>query len=184
MNLSQKINCFVITKQVDENRKKSLLDNLNLVVYYLLKGLNEKRGKHINKINSIFVIKNNEVNNEISPIEVNNNFISKLNLLTMNIKHDKIEKKTISKNNNDENKIKISNLVFTQKIRELIDVIHFGLSTKSPLILEGEYGEVKLTSIKYYATIANLEIVQIPISKSTKVDDLLCKTIFKKVILV
>jgi len=180
-NLSQKINCFNITKQVDENRQKPHQENLNLVAYYLLKGLNEKRGKNINKINSIFGIKNNEDKDEFSPIEVKNNYIiSKLNQLKMNIKHYKIEKKIIEKNNNDENKIKISNLVFTQKIKELIDVIHFGLSTKTPLILEGEYGQGKMTSIKYYATIANLEIIQVSISKSTKVDDLLCKITFKK----
>ena len=181
MNLSQKINCFNITKQVDENRNKPHQENLNLVFYYLLKGLNEKRGKNINKINNIFGIKNNEDKDGISPIEVKYNFIiSKLNQLKMNIKHYKIEKKTIEKNNNDENKINISNLVFTQKIKELIDVIHFGLSTNIPLILEGEYGQGKMTSIKYYATIANLEIIQVPISKSTKVDDLLCKITFKK----
>ena len=41
MNLAQKINCFKITKELDKVREdKSHQQNLNLVIYYLLKGLN------------------------------------------------------------------------------------------------------------------------------------------------
>ena len=88
----------------------------------------------------------------------------------------KIEKKekNIIKENND------SNLVFTNKIKEIIDAIHFSLSSQTPLILEGAYGQGKKTAIEYYSKLAKLELVLVPISKSTKVDDLLCKTTFEK----
>ena len=44
MNLSQKINCLNIVKEIDKIRiNNSHQDNLKLGIYYLLKGLNEKR---------------------------------------------------------------------------------------------------------------------------------------------
>ena len=208
MNLSQKINCFQITKEIDKIRtNNSHHENLNFVSYYLLKGLNEKREEKINEINNIFKInKYYDDKNDNSPIEIVKNlkesFVkSKLNDLIMNI-NPKIDKKSKKdKENNDEKeenkkkeeeederkkkkkdkekKVK-ENLVFTHKIKEVIDAIHFSLSSKTPLILEGEYSQGKISAIEYYAKMAQLELVQVPISKSTKVDDLLSKTTFKK----
>jgi len=44
MNLSQKINCLNIFKEIDKIRiNNSHQDNLKLGIYYLFKGLNEKR---------------------------------------------------------------------------------------------------------------------------------------------
>ena len=44
MNLSQKINCLNIVKEINKIRINNLhQDNLKLVVNYLLKGLNKKR---------------------------------------------------------------------------------------------------------------------------------------------
>ena len=189
MNLSQKINCFNITKEVDKIRKNnSHQDNLKLVAYYLLKGLNEKREEKINEINKIFNINNYYDDCVIKyPIEIIKNskssFIkSKLNDLIMNINPEKIKEKKNKENtkNKDEDKKSLSTLIFTNKIKEVIDAIHFSLSSKTPLILEGEYGQGKLSAIEYYASQAKLELVQVLISKSTKVDDLLCKTTFKK----
>ena len=181
MNLSQKINCFNITKEVDKMRvNNSHHDNLRLVAYYLLKGFNEKREEKIKDINNIFNINkyyDNNINN--CPIEVAENskgFViqSILNDLKMNInpQNEKKPKKEKEKEN--------TSLVFTNKIKEILDAIHFGLSTKTPLILEGTFGQGKKSAIEYYAKMAKLELVQVPISKSTKVDDLLCKTTFKK----
>ncbi len=195
MNLSQKINCFKITKEVDKIRNNySHHDNLKYVTYYLLKGLNEKREEKIKVINNIFDIKkyyDDKLKN--SPIEVVKNskesFVkSRLNDLIMNInpqiKKEKKAKKEDNEeereNNDDEGKKEKSSLVFTHKIKEIIDAIHFGLSSKTPLILEGDYGQGKISAIEYYAKMAKLELVQVHISKSTKVDDLLSKTTFKK----
>ena len=155
MNLSQKINCFNITREIDKNRtNNSHQENLNLVSYYLLKGINEKREEKINEINNIFNINNNYYDENIkkSPIEKIENskdsFIkSKLNGLIMIINSEK-------KNNNkdkDENKKISSNLIFTNKIKEIIDAIHFCLFSKTPLIFEGKYGQGKMSAIEYYA---------------------------------
>ena len=201
MNLSQKINCFKIAKEINKIRKNySEEDNLKFVLYYLLKGLNEKREENIKEINQIFNLKNyydDKIENspieliekspieliDNSPIELNENPKKSKDLLLKSKVNDfdmvipsKIEKKekNIIKENND------SNLVFTNKIKEIIDAIHFSLSSQTPLILEGAYGQGKKTAIEYYSKLAKLELVLVPISKSTKVDDLLCKTTFEK----
>ncbi len=72
------------------------------------------------------------------------------------------------------------NLIFTLKIKEMIDAVHFSIFSKTPLILEGEYGQGKKSVLEYYANQVGLELIKFSISKSTKVDDLLCKTTFKK----
>ena len=212
MNLSQKINCFQITKEIDKIRTNySHHDNLKFVTYYLLKGLNEKREEKIKEINNIFSI-NNYYNDKLenSPIEIIKNtkesFVkSKLNELVMNInpqvekkpkkeekeekkkkkekeekEEDKEEEKEREKGKEREKEKEKNSLVFTHKIKEIIDAIHFSLSSRTPLILEGVYGQGKKSAIEYYAKMAKLDLVQVPISKSTKVDDLLSKTTFKK----
>ena len=72
MNLSQKINCLNIVKETDKIRiNNSHQDNLKLIVYYLLKGLNEKREAKINEINNIFNVNKYYNDNDIqSPIEI------------------------------------------------------------------------------------------------------------------
>jgi len=197
MNLSQKINCFNITKEIDKIRTNySHNENLKFVAYYLLKGLNEKREEKIKEINHIFDInKYYDDKIERSPIEIVKNlkesFVkSKLNDLIINInpqikkekkaKKEDNEEEEERENNDEEGKKEKSCLVFTHKIKEIIDAIHFGLSSKTPLILEGDYGKGKISAIEYYAKMEKLELVQVPISKSTKVDDLLSKTTFKK----
>ena len=162
---------------------------MNLVAYYLLKGLNEKREEKINEINSIFNI-NHYYKNDVkkSPIEIikdsKKSYVkSKLNKLIMNINPKKEKKEEKDEENKKEKKEKnynISSLIFTNKIKEILDAIHFSISSKLPLIIEGEYGQGKKSSIEYYASQAKLELVHVLISKSTKVDDLLCKTTFKK----
>ena len=96
----------------------------------------------------------------------------------MNINNDNNK----SNKNNENKKIEKnkSNLIFTNKIKEIIDAIHFSLSSKTPLILEGKFHQGKISAIEYYAKISKLNLIQVQISKSTKVDDLLSKTTFKK----
>ena len=59
----------------------------------------------------------------------------------------------------------------------MCDVILFGLSLDLPIILEGEAGQGKQTAIHYMSRKLGLDIINIVISKSTKVDDLLLKII-------
>ena len=175
MNLSQKMYCFKITKEIDRIRKNnSHNENLKFTAYYFLKGLNEQREEKINDINNIFNINkyyDDNINN--SPIEIVQNlkesFIkSKLNELIMNInpqidkleeKKDKNKKEKDKKEKDKKGKDKdkkekdeeFQNLVFTNKIKEVIDAIHFSITTKTPLILEGEYGQGKKSAIEYYS---------------------------------
>ena len=67
-----------------------------------------------------------------------------------------------------------------KKFSELCDTILFGLSLRIPIILEGEVGQGKQTAIRYVAKKLGLDIINIVISKSTKVDDFLFKIIIKK----
>ena len=71
-------------------------------------------------------------------------------------------------------------IYFTKKFSELCDTILFGLSLRIPVILEGEAGQGKQTAIHYMAKKLGLDIINIVISKSTKVDDLLLKIIIEK----
>ena len=71
-------------------------------------------------------------------------------------------------------------IFFTKKFSEICDVLLFGLCLKIPVILEGEAGQGKQTAIHYIAKKLGLDIINIVISKSTKVDDLLMKIIIEK----
>ena len=186
MNLSQKINCFKITKELDKLKESSHQKNLNLVAYYLLKGLNEKREEKISEINNIFNI--NQVyddNIKNSPLEIINKdkklyLKSKLSGLIIDIIPKQEKNDLFEEMNEKKNMVEIPSLIFTNKIKEIIDAIHFGLSAKVPIVLEGEYGQGKKSALEYFARLSKLEIIHVPISKSTKVDDLLCKMTFKK----
>ena len=114
MNLSQKLNCFKITKSLDQIRKNySHHDNLRLVAYYILKGTNEKREEKINVINHVFEMNkyyDDKVDN--SPIEIvettKESFVkSKLNDLVMNINHQARKKKEKEKKMKKRKKKKI-----------------------------------------------------------------------------
>ena len=58
-------------------------------------------------------------------------------------------------------------------INEIIDILHFGIYAKIPIILEGSTGQGKQTAIKYIADSLGYDIINIMISKNTKADDLL-----------
>ena len=81
---------------------------------------------------------------------------------------------------NQEMEIEDYNIYFTKKFAELCDVLYFSLVTRTPIILEGESGIGKQTAINYIAKLLGLEVINIVISNSTKVDDLLLKIIIEK----
>ena len=192
MNLSQKINCFKIAKELDKIKEdNSHQQNLNLVVYYLLKGLNEKREEKIKEINSIFDIKTYfDDNSKETPIEIikdeNKSFLkSKLSEIKFNIipKKDNMKGENAYEDKKEkkfDEKFHFPKFIFTNNIEGILDAIHFGISAGVPIVLEGEYGQGKKSALEYFARLSELDLIQVPISKSTKVDDLLCKTTFKK----
>ena len=78
-------------------------------------------------------------------------------------------------------KLKIKKKIhFNHQFIEIIDIILFGLSISIPIILEGYYEKGKKTGIYYISNKLRLEVIKIIITKSTKVDDLLYKTIIYK----
>ena len=170
VTLSQKINAIKIAKKLNYFKNNSNKFNLELSLYYILKGNLVKKGKELKEFNSIFTyIKTFESENPIIE-KIDNKIISKFNNLSINC---------IFKNNKiilDDKK----SIIFTKKFNDILDIIHFGIATQIPILFEGVYGQGKLTAIKYIADLLELEILRITIAKSTKVDDLLIKTILKK----
>ncbi len=69
--------------------------------------------------------------------------------------------------------IEDSEIAFIPLINEIIDILHFGIYAKIPIILEGSTGQGKQTAIKYIADSLGYDIINIMISKNTKADDLL-----------
>lgn len=66
-------------------------------------------------------------------------------------------------------------VVYTKSFNDLLDLLHMTLTIHNPLILEGPPGQGKHTAINFIANMLNIEIVQIMISQSTKVEDLFGK---------
>ena len=72
-------------------------------------------------------------------------------------------------------------IIFTTKMKNLLDIIHFGIATKTPIVLEGSFGQGKSKAIDYYCKLTGLIPIKITITKYTKIDDLFGKTIFKTI---
>ena len=66
-------------------------------------------------------------------------------------------------------------------MKSLLDIIHVGIATKTPIVLEGSCGQGKSKAIDYYCKLTGLIPIKITITKYTKIDDLFGKTIFKTV---
>ena len=66
-----------------------------------------------------------------------------------------------------------NNLAYTKTFTEMIDYIHFGIATNTPVILEGGTGLGKQTAINYVANKLNYRIINFIITQSTKIEDLL-----------
>ena len=69
--------------------------------------------------------------------------------------------------------VDVKNLVFTKTFTEMVDYIHLGIATNTPVILEGGTGLGKQTAINYVAYKLNYRIINFIITQSTKIEDLL-----------
>ena len=63
---------------------------------------------------------------------------------------------------------------------EMVNLIHFGIATNTPIILEGGTGLGKQTAINYIAHKLNYRIINFIITQSTKVEDLLGRNQIKR----
>ena len=71
-------------------------------------------------------------------------------------------------------------IAFTLQFNEMVEIIHFGLANNVPVILEGMPGQGKQLCINYISEFLGYEVVNIMISQSTKVEDLLGKNIITR----
>ena len=173
-SLAKKINCLKICNEI--NKKKPNTNkgqNLFLSFYMLAKGLIENRDKeNISTLRAIYNGENfiGDLEDKICPLFIsdNNQYLESV-FSKLSIKSCKI---SIPKN--------INLICFNQKSIELLEVLHFGLSTKTPIILEGLPGQGKQTMIKFLADYLNFEIININITNQTNNNDLLTKIIIGK----
>ena len=184
LTLTEAKNCLEISKSLDLLLENQHEDNLKLALFMWYKGNIERREKRINDIKKQFKININDYEIDKSPFEKSEKAMedgiyyikSKITNLEYRTLNDKL-----NENDNEENNIKKKyRIVFTRKFSEMCDLIHFGITTDTPIIFEGEPGQGKQTAIKYIADLLGLQIINIVISKTTKVDDLLLKTIITK----
>jgi len=64
------------------------------------------------------------------------------------------------------------NITFYPGFCDMIDIIFYSFSSKTPLILDGPLGQGKLTAIQYVSNILQRDIHRIIITQSTKSDDI------------
>ena len=175
LNLTERLNCLRISKYLDNYNKDDHENNLRIALYVLQKGITEQRENQTDAIKEKFKVNipDYEIGKcpfedpEISQNKGNQylqSTIYKLKMLSFQKEISLYDKK----------------IFFTKKFSEICDIILFGLSLRMPIILEGETGQGKQTAIHYMATRLGLDIINIVISKSTKVDDLLMKIIIEK----
>ena len=186
-SLAQKINCFRIYGEINKIRNGEIhtqKENLKLAIYMLLLGLTQNREKKpeklVNKknieiLNSIFKFENYyEDNLSKSPLE-------RVEKHEIQSKMFEIKFRLCLNNNISNDKDINDDIIFTTKMKCLLDTIHFGISTKTPIVLEGSYGQGKSKAIDYYCKLTGLKPIKIVITKYTKIEDLFGKTIIKTV---
>ena len=163
--LTKMVKCLNLYEQFYKNNKNA---DLFFPFYILANGLLEKRNENnIQKLREIepnFVV---PITNILQVVEEKN--ILESQFTNLGIFSSKIR---IPKNHDE--------IYFSEKMKEMLDTLHTGLCTKTPVILEGSSEQGKSTAIKYLADYLNLEIINVNISKETKVEDLLCQISIEK----
>lgn len=157
--------------------------NLGIILYRLGYGLLEKRKKTFDSFIKIFndlgfVLSNNikpkenfDINDLKSPLTVEKlNGYNGLKSLITGFFIKSSDAKYIDKP-----------LAFNPMFSEMLDILHLGILTNTPVIFEGMPGQGKQTAINYIAELLGFQITNIIISRSTKVEDFLGKTIINMV---
>ena len=177
-SLTQMINALSLCNQKEIYKDDDYISRMNLLYFFLYRiayGLSYKiKDKPDNifyniedKLKSCFpknrvpIITGEDINEE--PLFVKDGFLqSKYNKLRIEC----------GKNKESIN-INIKELAFTKTFTEMIDYIHSGIATKTPVILEGGTGLGKQTAINYVANKLNYKIINFIITQSSKIEDLL-----------
>ena len=188
-SLSQMINALSLSNERDIFKKdetSSRVNILSFILYRITYGLSykikinpesqsydieEKLKSYLPKFNGI-IITGEDIDEQplITKIEKGKKFIeSKYNKLRIECgKGPEII-------NEDMN-----NLAFTKSFTEMVDYIHLGIATNTPVILEGGTGLGKQTAINYVAYKLNYKIINFIITASTKIEDLLGRNQIKR----
>ena len=91
----------------------------------------------------------------------------------------KITKLKIDLDTNLQNdKLNPQNIIFIPTLNKMLDILHFGICTGTPLIFEGYSGQGKQTAINYICNLLNYDIENIIITKNLTYKDL-----YKKIII-
>ena len=159
----------IISNQPEINQ----IDVLKAVLYRTVIGLIEKRdkskGELTKKVLSIFNDIDLRLNDEFtSLIDESPLFITSDNRVT--VVKSKITGVQIAESSAKEVDIHVA---FTKMFIEMVDVIHLGIASNTPVILEGKPGQGKQTAIKFVADTLGYDVINIMISQSTKAEDLL-----------
>ena len=181
MTLFQMINLLQLAHNINLKLKKSGKYSsmtkdmaLSLIIYYSARGLLDNRElKQLKRLCDI-------VGLNVPPEETIEEMVTPLYLdEEEGIKgiRSKITKLIIKSPHVEE---KEKGIVFTHQFNEMVEIIYFGLANNVPLILEGMPGQGKQLCINYIAELLGYEIINIMISQSTKVEDLLGKNIITK----
>ena len=176
-SLSQMINALSLSNRKDifkEDKNTTRINILSYILYQITYGLSYKIKINPNnkydieeRLKSILPdLKLNRISGDdcdVEPLsEENKCIISKYNKLQIECGEGK-------KIKNEE----INNIAFTKTFTEMVDYIHLGIATNTPVILEGGTGLGKQTAINYVAYKLNYKIINFIITQSTKIEDLL-----------
>ena len=188
-SLSQMINALSLSNQQEifkENENTSRVNILSFILYRITYGLSykfrptsesqfysieEKLKTNLPRFNGK-IISGEDINEQpLIPRKIGRNKIieSKYNKLQIECG---IGEEIINEDMN--------NLVFTKTFTEMVDYIHLGIATNTPVILEGGTGLGKQTAINYVAYKLNYRIINFIITQSTKVEDLLGRNQIKR----
>ena len=83
-----------------------------------------------------------------------------------------VSKITNLKIKSQQNKKEYNNIIFTREFNEMADLIHFGICTGTPIILEGSPGQGKQKVINYICDLLDFDIENIIITDNFSVDEL------------
>jgi MoxR-like ATPase len=181
MTLYQMINLLQLAHNINlklqKSRKYSFMTKdivLSLIIYYSARGLLDNReSRQLKRLCDIVGLnKPPEENIEelVSPLYIDEE--EGVKGLRSKITQLIIKSPLVNEKEKD--------IAFTNQFSEMVEIIHFGLANNVPVILEGMPGQGKQLCINYIAELLGYEVINIMISQSTKVEDLLGKNIITK----
>ena len=172
--LSQKIKIIrLINKIQNSNEFDENVNISEIIIFNMFKGLFEFRTNKNKKFKSFINLFKDEKlwNYEEDKSTLYKEEINSKKVIKSHNTHLYIE----SPHSND---VIFKDIAFTEKFCENIDIIHFAIKLKIPLILEGTLGIGKKTALNYIFKLLNIEdsnIINIYLSDNTKKEDLLGK---------